>query len=160
MIKTVFFLSTLLVLFTACNKADTPASSEDMIRGGQWKRSSLKFNLHNPDGSTTTTDGYVLLPECVKDNTLEFKVNYVGTETKNAKCSAGDPDANEFNWEIYNSGKNIRIYNADETFSTNSVNGEILSLSANLLSFRYNFVQKDPINQTSDTVTVEDVFKK
>jgi len=152
----------LILLFAACKKAETPDSFEDKLRGGQWKRSSLLVTYRSSTGRMITEDALGPLDTCLKDNTLEFKTAYVGTERKNnLKCSVGDPDETPFNWEIFNSGKNIRIYNVPETFSgETSINADILNLTANELSIRYVAIDRDAITQTADTFTFADVFRK
>ncbi len=161
--RTLLSAFALTLLFSACKKADTPDSFEDMLRGGQWRRTALKMTYRDGTGAMKTDDVYAAsLSECVKDNSLEFKNAYVGTEYKNSnKCSAGDPDQTQFNWEIYNSGKNIRIYNVPETFDgESSVNADILNLTTNELSIRYMYIDRDPLTQTADTFTFADVFRK
>jgi hypothetical protein len=160
--KTLLSAFAVTLLFAACKKVDTPTSNEDMLRGGRWKRTSLKETYRLGTGELKTVDLFALLPDCLKDNNLEFKTAYVGTEYKNGnKCSAGDPDQTEFNWEIYNSGKNIRIYNVPETFlGESSINANVLNLTANELSIRYTSITRDAILQTADTSTFVDVFRK
>lgn len=150
------------LLFAACKKAETPDSFEDKLRGGQWKRSSLLLTFRLGTGEMTTQNAYAPLDTCLKDNTLEFKTAYVGTERKgNYKCSVGDPDETTFNWEIFNSGKNIRIYNVPETFDgESSINADIVTLTTNQLSLRYVIINRNPITQTADTFTFADVFRK
>lgn len=150
------------LLFAACKKVDTPTSNEDMLRGGRWKRTSLKVTYRQGTGAMKTDDIFTPLDTCIKDNSLEFKTAYVGTEYKNViKCSAGDPDETPFNWEIFNSGKNIRIYNVPETFrGESSINADVLTLSSNMLSIRYVYIKRNPLTQTADTFTYADVFRK
>lgn len=154
----------MVILFSACKKAEDTTSSEDILRTGRWKRSSLKSTFRG-----TVTDVYASLPDCIKDNTLEFNVNLKGTEHRNNRCSNGDPESAAFSWEFLNSGKNLRIYNANETFGTttvipgasfSSVNAEVLQLSDNMLSMRYFGYVQNPIQQTIDTVTIVDVFRR
>ncbi len=160
--RTILSIAALTLLFAACKKADETTSYEDMLRGGQWKRISLTATYRLPTGTITTDNVYPNLDSCKMDNTLEFKVNYVGTEHKNArKCGAGDPDETAFNWEIFNSGKNIRLYNIPETFNgESSINGDVITLNSNELSIRYVAIDRDPITQDADTVTFADVFRK
>lgn len=165
MIRSLLILSAVVLLLPACKKAEETTSSEDILRSGRWKRTSAKSTYHG-----TTTDAFAGLPDCLKDNTLEFKVNYKGTEYHNNKCSNGDPDTAPFEWGFTNSGQNLRIYNANETFffstspapgsTSTSVNAEVLQLSDNQLSMRYQVFIQDPINQTLDTATIVDVFRR
>lgn len=160
--RLLFSLATLTLLFSACTKVEDTISNEDMLRGGQWKRVSLNATKRLPTGTLETTNVYQYLDSCVMDNTLEFKVNYVGTERKNGwKCSAGDPEETTFNWELYNSGQNIRIYNAPETFrGESSINGVVTILTENQLAFNYKAIKVNAITQVIDTITVADVFRK
>lgn len=163
MARSLFLLSAVAVLsFAACKKVDDTQSPEDSLRGGQWRRSSLKSTFQG-----TTTDGFALLPDCLKDNTLEFKMNRSGTERRNNRCNAGDPESTDFQWEFYNSGKNLRLYNIAETFGGAvdlgqglSINAEVLTLSDNQLSLRYVFYKQHPDTQLTDTTTVVDVFRR
>jgi hypothetical protein len=155
MTRSLLIFSAMVILFSACKKAEDTNSSEDILRAGRWKRSSLKGTFRG-----AVTDAYASLPDCIKDNTLEFKVNFNGTEHRNTKCSAGDADQASFNWEFFNSGKNLRIYNANETFANASINAEVLQLSETQLSMRYLAYIQDPIQQTMDTVTIVDVFRR
>lgn len=154
MIRSLLILSAVVLLLPACKKAEETTSSEDILRSGRWRRTSAKTTYHG-----VTTD--VSMADCLKDNTLEFKVNYRGVEYRNTKCSNGDPDTAPFEWGFANSGKNLRIYNATETFlAISSVNAEVLQLTDNQLSMRYHIFIQDPINQTLDTATIVDVFRR
>lgn len=161
--KTLLSAFALMLLLNACKKVDTPDSYEDMLRGGQWKRTALTETYRQGTGAMKTDDVYAnTLSDCIKDNTLEFKDAFVGTERKNTlKCNAGDPDQTQFDWEIYNSGKNIRIYNVPETFSgESSINADIVTLTANQLSIRYMLFNQNPLTQHTDTFTFMDTFRK
>lgn len=162
MARSLLLVTAFALLLTACNKADDTTSPEDMLRNGQWKRTSLKASHRNPlTGNMDITDGFSLIDECIKDNTLEFKTNYKGVEHKNNKCNAGDADLTDFTWEIYNSGKNIRIYNANETFGGEDINAEIINQSETQISMRYLLIEQDPSQSTpTDTTIVTDVFRR
>lgn len=152
-------LLSLLVLvlgFAACKQVDEIASPEDTLRGGSWRRTSLKKTYKDPaTNKDTTVEQYAQLDTCVKDNRLEFKGNHEGVEQRNGqKCSAGDPDTAPFFWELTDAGKGIRIYNAPETFSANaSINADILTLTGSLVTFRYSHTDVDPMNPQNKTVT-------
>jgi hypothetical protein len=155
-------LSFFALLFAACKKAETPESFEDKLRSGQWKRTALTLTYRSGTGAVVTDNLFRTMDTCRKDNTLEFKANYAGLERKNVlKCSAGDADETPFTWEIFNSGKNIRIYNVAETFyGENAINADIMTLTSNELTIRYQFIERDPLTHDADTFTLADTFRK
>lgn len=155
-------IAALTLLLAACKKSEDTISDEDMLRGGQWKRASLTATYRLQTGALTTENIYTPMDTCLKDNTLEFKVNYVGTERKNfLRCGVGDPDETTFNWEIYNSGNNIRLYNVTELFGGESaINAQVINLTANELSIQYRLIDVDSATHDMDTVTYADIFRK
>ena len=159
MARSLLILAVLALSFAACNKADETESPEDKLRGGQWRRNSLRVT-YRFGTKDTTVDGLKLLDSCKRDNSLEFKANHLGTEHRNYRCSAGDPETYDFEWEVYNSGANMRIYTLQETFSGKPIDAAIQELSSNQLSLRYQLYNQNPLTQRTDTVTCVDVFRK
>jgi hypothetical protein len=168
MARSLLILSAAMLFLASCKPVDETESNEDMLRGGQWKRSSLKAQYRDAGGVIITEDAFATLPECIKDNTLKFDVNYKGAELRNGnKCSPGDPDETPVTWEFYNSGANLRIYNANETFvsdatlsTVSSINATVLSLSSTQLAMRYIVIEQDASTLVTDTVTFTDVFRR
>ena len=161
MARSLLILSAALLFLSSCNQLDDVKSNEDILIGGQWKRSSLKAEYRDPStGSIITTNPFDAMPKCVKDNGLVFSVNYTAKEQRNDNCSPGDPSEVAITWGFYESGTQLRIYNALETFGTNDINAEVLTLSDNLLAMKYLRIGQNPITQVTDTITLTDVFRR
>ena len=161
MARSLLILSAALLFLSSCNQLDDVKSNEDILIGGQWKRSSLKASYRDPaTGNIINTDPFLTLPDCVKDNGLVFNVNYTAKEQRNNNCSPGDPSEVAITWGFYESGTRLRVYNALETFGTNDINAEVLTLSDNLLAMKYLVIDQDPMTQITDTVIVTDVFRR
>ena len=161
MARSLLLLAAFALFLTACKKTDETTSPEDTLRTGQWKRYSIKGSHKDAMGVVTVFDLYPGLPDCIKDNGLEFKENYVGTEHRNGACSAGDASEAKFQWEFYNSGQSIRIYNATETFQTSDIDADVITMSETQISMRYKAISQDPTQTVpTDTLIVTDVFRR
>jgi hypothetical protein len=77
----------MLSFFISCRK--NKASRTDLLVEKTWRfiKSEEKLN------SGTYVDSFAGLPDCEKDNLLDFMLNYTYKHTEGAtKCSPGDPD--------------------------------------------------------------------
>jgi hypothetical protein len=155
-------LGALLLVFSACNKPDSPVSAEEDLRSGTWKRTSGKVTFKDPlTRGDSTKDYWSTEPECRLDNTLTFRVNYIGEMNLGTDhCSAGEPDTKAFTWQITEDGKKISLYGVKEYFPAEDIDADIVTRTLGFLTIQYRVITTDPIFQTADTTIYRDVLRK
>lgn len=151
-----------MLFLAACTKGDDPVSIEEDLRGGTWRRTSGKVTLKDPlTGGDSTLDYLTDLPDCRKDNAMEFKENFEGLMHMGAQqCIAGEPDTKKFTWQVTNNGTRLLLYGVEDFFPQSDIAADIISQTLGYLTIRYQVITVDPQFQTRDTLTYNDVLRK
>jgi hypothetical protein len=155
-------LCVLPLLFAACKKSDdTTTSAEEDLRSGTWKRTSGKVSRLDPvTRKVTIYDYYSDEPECRKDNSLHFGMDYSGTiDHGKVFCSSAET-ATEFHWEVSKDEKRISLYGVKDYFPVNDLDAEILTRTLGYLTIRYQVITADAAHSTYDTATYTDVLRR
>lgn len=90
-----------ILVLTACSKKDKTSGKAEMLKSGSW---TLTASMSDEDGDGTyETDDFIDFPVCYTDNYYTFR-NYGVLEYNEGltKCDPGDPQSDEFTWELTN----------------------------------------------------------
>ena len=154
-------LSALLIIFSACKKADSTTSAEEDLRSGTWRRTSGKVVYKDSlTGGDSVRDWLLTEADCRKDNSIVFKTGYIGTIDHGAIHCINAESTNEFNWEISKDEKHISLYGVADYFPVNEVDAEILTRTLGYLTIRYRVINADPLASTYDTLIYTDVLRR
>lgn len=83
------------------------------------------------DGATTSTDVYVVLPECFKDDFLKFNADKTSTLNEGEiKCKSDSPQSVSTTWDFNSDQTQLIIANAPAV-------ADILELSSSTLKLQY-----------------------
>lgn len=162
-----YLLTTLsvLLIFAACKKVDTPLSRQEELRNGKWKRSDLKIQ-YNPYIGTDTLLPYYdsVMPECLKDNYIVFGSNHDGSiKPGDIKCTTGpDPDSVSFYWSLEDNDTHIIFLNANNMFfDSSTIDAKFEEYSASRFVISYIEYNPNAINNAKDdTLTYYYTFTK
>src|SRR5688500_15126535 len=108
-----------LLIFAACKKVETPASREEEMRNGKWKRSNLKIKFDPAVGFKDTLIPYYdsVMLKCKKDDYIIFGTNRDATLNAGEICeNAPEPESIPFYWSLEKNKTRITILNANEMF--------------------------------------------
>ncbi len=155
-------LSSLLLILSACTKADSPVSAEEDLRSGTWVRSSgtviMKDSLTRGD---STIDYVSPQDTCRKDNSLVFKENLVGVmNLGDLHCAVGEADTKAFTWQMSKDGNHISLYGVSDYFPANDIDADVITRTLGTMTIKYKVIQMDPVFQVSDTLIYTDVLRK
>lgn len=158
----ILFLGSALLFLASCTKVEDPVSIEEDLRDGKWRRTSGKVTYKDPLTNGDSTRDYLPeLPDCRKDNAMEFKENYEGTLHMGAQqCTAGEPDTKRFTWQVTNNAQKLLLYGVEDYFPESDIAADIVSQTLGYLTIRYQVITVDPQFQTRDTLTFTDVLRK
>lgn len=159
--KQILFVLLVVAVAASCKKTDEPKTGHDTLRAGKWKQSTgrIKVKGFNID---TTYDYFVDLPDCRKDDYLEFRTNFDGVvNTAANKCTSAESDESDFTWELVNNDQNLNVYTAEDFFGTSNVKSDVVSLSEDKLAIKYTFLTKNMTDTTRrDTITMNNAYTK
>lgn len=162
--QSLLFLLLAVVIVSSCKKTEDPVSPQDTLRSGNWIMTNIKVTYRLPSKKDTTVDGFKNgYPSCLVDDYLVFKDNRNGAiNSGTQKCANSDATEAPFTWEVKNAGQNLYIYNAMQYFATDAVNADIVKLSDQYLSIRYNVYNIDTVTTTYrvDTFQYTSTFRK
>jgi hypothetical protein len=157
--QSLLFLLLAVVVAASCKKTEDTVSPQDTLRSGKWIMTNVKVKYRLPSQNDTTIDQMKNVPSCMADDYLVFRSNMDGAiDPGSLKCSNSDPSETPFTWEMKNAGQNLYIYNAAQFFGTQAVNSEVVKLSDEYLSIRYNVYNLDTFT-TSPTFGHVDTFQ-
>ena len=162
--RAILLICALIVVSSSCKKvSDPPETTQQKLRSANyWMRTSgkvtYKDSLTRGDSTRPSIDSFI---SCRLDNTLNFGNAFIGKIILgSAHCEIGEPDSRDFSWNCSADGKHLSMYGVQEVFFSNNVEAEILNLSFDALSLRYQVINVDPQFQTADTLIYTDVFRK
>jgi hypothetical protein len=147
-----------LLAFVSCEKTTVPATREDELRDGRWRRSNLTLKVDPFFGPDTLIQVYdSVLQQCEKDDYIVFRENYQATQNNGDKCSPAEPDEIPFSWELADNGEKINLWFANETFfGQPAVSAPFVSYTSGSFVIRYvelvtsqlDFTKKDTLTFT------------
>lgn len=160
--KQVLLLCVLTVFaFSSCKKVDEPNMRQDQLRAGTWKRTVLKVTYRQPGGNDITEDAYATLPDCAKDDLLEFTSAYDGDVNEgSSKCNVGDPDKTKFTWKLVNGETQLNVSGAYDHFGTDEARANIISFTDNNFAIRYDVYNQTFLTTATDTLHVAAVYSR
>jgi len=159
--KQVLLLCVLTVFAFSCKKVDEPNMRQDKLRSGNWKRTTLKVTYRMPGGNETTEDAYATLPDCAKDDLLQFGSGFEGNVNEGgSKCNVGDPDNSKFIWKLTNGETQLNISGAIDHFGTDEARADIITFTDNNLAIRYDIYDQAFTTTATDTVHVAAVYSR
>jgi hypothetical protein len=154
-------LCALPLLFAACKKSDEATSVEEDLRSGIWQRTSGKVSQLDPDTrKVVIRDYYADEPDCRKDNSLKFGIDYTGTIDHGKKFCSSAETTTDFHWEVSKDEQHISLYGVKDYFPVNQLDAEILTRTLGYLTIRYQVINADAAHSTYDTLTYTDVLRR
>lgn len=106
-----FFLAlSVVILFAACSKTTTPASSTiSILTTGKWKISSGTLTIRKPNGLDTVLDYTHWIPYCHRDDYIRFYSATTGySYPGNILCDPSE-DSTTFSWYLTNGGNTMNL---------------------------------------------------
>lgn len=162
-----YILITLLgmLVFTACNKVESPTSREEELRQGRWKRTDLKIKYDPYIGDDKLVEYYAtMMPDCKKDNYIVFKMNHDATlNSGDQKCdNVPDPDNIAFYWSLEDNKRRITLLNANDMFfDSSTIDAKFEKYSSKQFEISYVDYTQNAFNSTKkDTITYYYTFTK
>ena len=167
MLKYLSLIACALIIFSACKKADTPASRQDELRNGKWRNSggTVRLDWYGFNDTTHTYNKYLGLigDTCKADDYLVFRENFDGEQYGNTmKCSNADPEFVQFRWQLFEDDKGIYFLNANETFLKRStIKADFVNYTEGRFTMRYVRYDTSLVdNNYLDTTTFTQTFIK
>ncbi len=104
-----FFLAlSVVILFAACSKTTTPASSTiSILTTGKWKISNGTLMLRKPNGIDTTLNYLPWIPLCHQDDYIRFSSATTGYSYPGAILCDPSEDSTTFTWNLMSGGTTI-----------------------------------------------------
>jgi hypothetical protein len=153
----------LMIGVASCQKPTPPATREDDLRVGRWIVVSEYMEVDPFSGLDTTINLYdsVFTP-CQKDDYLVFGMNHLGTQNSGNKCMISEPDFIEFQWDLYDNGKGINFWFANETFfGEPAISAPFLNYSPTRFTIKYTKFPYSLVDPTQhDTLTFTQTFQR
>jgi len=130
-------LSAVILFALSCTKITSPVTQQQMLRNGKWKVSSGTTSNRNI-GPKTVYNDTLLTTGCAADNYLVFGAGNAGTvNTGNNKCSATEPNTQNFYWDLLNNGNTLVVNNGDLFFGSPNVNATVSNFSQSGFTMKY-----------------------
>jgi hypothetical protein len=135
----ILILSAFLV-FSSCEKVETPASKTEMLRDKKWRlRDIVKFTRLTDTTFKTDTTRLEFVEPCKKDDYLVFRLNGTGAlNTGSEKCPNGEAQESAIKWGITDNETKMYLYDAGEMLlGINDINADISSFSEDRFTIKY-----------------------
>ena len=133
----ILFLS-VIVIFVSCTKqtVTVPESKEDVLIKSKWHMTAIIATVRDTFGRDSSFD--VTIPDCKKDDNLEFKANFNAIHhAGDARCYYNEAADYAFTWQLTNDGKTLGLYGIDDfLLGTSSVTGDISDLTDSKFTFK------------------------
>ena len=158
-----FLLSALILIgFASCEKATTPESREDELRKGKWKKIAGTEEWDPAIGEDKLINYFAALDTCKKDDYLVFGTNFSVSQFTGVRCDNSEPEEIPFRWDLYDNGKSINFWSANQTFFNQSaVSAPFVSYSPNEFTIKYTeYLPNKTDSLKRDTVTYTHTFAK
>ncbi len=159
------------ILLASCNKEqtmDVPKNRARMLIGEnttnaaeamptKWK--SSEYRVYIPKGDGTDSINKDLLPECLKDDELQFFQNYFGKLlTGDNTCAVNDNGIYNTRWELTSNEDTVNLYDYERYFTVRTFKAQLKECTESLFTVR--FEKEFTFNGVKDTLAVEQDFKR
>jgi hypothetical protein len=146
----ILLLGVVMLTLSACTKTQNTLETTDILRGGKWKLSgyTAKFQFL---GADTVVDIYKYLPECKKDDFLQFNANYKGIQNTGEKKCTSESTELPFDWELRNNNKILMLNNALYTTGKEYVDANLVKINKASFTITYE-IMTEVMLPTKDTI--------
>ncbi len=145
------------MLFSACDKTETPVAREGELRagGGRWRQTGgvLYYRDVVTDQDVNTNYYSEESGECYRDNVLEFLTGYEGNYFFGEKrCSSSEPTTQDFFWQLLPGDSVLEINFVGDAFNgEDPLRATIKEFSGSRLVLQY--TADEPVSGTPLTQT-------